>query len=270
LLPKLYDCTPFSESGRASGVALVERVLAAATTHEADADCAEAVCGALAFMLEHGEWARAAVEQGGVKAVLALMSAHSAADFLQSDGIAALSSMAQHAEWASVSSEASNILAAAVRGLFASHVAASFLHGNCLDMLSLLIRKDASIVAQVIAADAFDLAIKAMRSDLNNDHVQLNGCNLLSQLAALQSSAALPRLQLYGASEAIACAMDAHRSNGELQRHGCLALQALQPLSRLHLRAVVLAAHAAHPEEVDDDCFAATIAAVDPSGGDDE
>jgi len=174
--------------------------------------------------------------------------------------------MVQHADWASVQAEAGNIMAAAIQGLSAARVVGSFRHGNCLDMLSLLIRKDASIVAQVIAADAFDLAIKAMRSDLNNDHVQLNGCNLLSQLAASQSSAALPRLQLYGASEAIACAMDAHRSNGELQRHGCLALQALQPLIRLHMRAVVLAAHAAHPEEVDYDCFAATIAAVDPSG----
>jgi len=202
------------------------------------------------------------VQQGGVKAVLALMSGHSAAEILPSNGIAALCRMVNHADWASVQADAGNILAAAIQGLSAARVVGSFRHGNCLDTLSLLIRKDASIVAQVVAAGAFALAIKAMRADLGTESVQRHGCSLLHHLAASPSIAAVPRLQLHGAQEAVVTAMESHGSSAAVQEAGIQALEALLPLIRRHLCATVEAGSAAHPEKIGSSFAAGVIASI--------
>jgi hypothetical protein len=261
LLYRLYIELPFSATGLASGAALVERVLEAATAHGADAGCAPAVCGALAFMLEHGEWARAAVEQGGVKAVLALMSAHSAAEFLQSTGILALSRMVQHADWASVQADAGDIIAAAVQGLSAQQVAGSF-RNNSVNALDWVVAKDASFAAQVIMAGAFDLTIKAMRANLGGAVLQRHGCSLLHHLAASPSSSAVPRLQLYGAQEAVVAAMESHSGSAAVQKFGIAALEVLQPLIRCHLCATVEAGRAAHPGMIGGAFAANAIASI--------
>jgi len=167
LLIRLYDDKPFSANGLASGAALVELVLAAATAHPADTNCAAAVCLALYPLLEHEEWARAAAELGGVLSVLALSAAHADAEWLHSDAMHALCGMVHHSDWDSVQAEAGVILNAAVRGLSTALVAGSILHGICINMLNSLLMKDESIAVQIIATGAFALCIKAMGVDLS-------------------------------------------------------------------------------------------------------
>jgi len=262
LVDQLYLSTPHSESGVASGAGLVELVLGAAATHGSDADCADAVCAALASLLQHGEWARAAVEQGAVKAVLALTSAHADADRLQTNGICALCYMVEHADWAAVQAKAGAILAAATRGLSAARVAGSGRRTNCIYALVSLLIEDETIEAQIIAAGVFALCINAMGEDQANEMLQNNGCVLIRYLASSSSSSALPSAQLVPAQEAVLRAMDALGDNMVVQREGCRALQALQPLIRRHLCDVVAAAQAKFPDAIDAETMAATIGSI--------
>jgi hypothetical protein len=258
----LYNKDPFSANGLASGAALVELVLAAAVAHEADADCAVSVCGALASLIQHGEWARAAVEQGAVKAVLALTSAHADAERLQMNGICALGYMVEHADWASVQAEAGGVLAAAVRGLSAARVAGSYRQHNCIVTLSLLVEKDSSYAERIIAAGSFEITVKAMGADLHNEDLQGNGCELLHLLAETPSISALPRMQLFLAQTAVVEAMDMHGEDESVQVEGCLALTALQLLIRRRLCAVVEEARAKFPDEMDEETAATAIRSI--------
>jgi len=170
--------------------------------------------------------------------------------------------MVEHAEWASVQADAGDIVAAAVQGLSAKHVAGSFRHSHSVNALNRVVAKDASFAAQVIMAGAFDLTIKAMRANLGTEGLQRHGCSLLHHLAASPSSSAVPRLQLYGAQEAVVAAMESHSGSAAVQKFGIAALEVLQPLIRRHLCATVEAGRAAHPGMIGGAFAANAIASI--------
>jgi len=169
------------------------------------------------------------------------MSAHVDAEVLQTSGFGALARMIQRADWASVQADAGGVLAAAVRGLSAARVAGSFRQQNCMGALSLLVEKDSSYAERIIAAGSFEITVKAMGADLNNNALQSNGCVLLHRLAETPSSSALPLPQLTSALDAVLSSMDKHKTKRP-QRSGCLALKALQVLIRRRLCSVAEAA----------------------------
>jgi hypothetical protein len=267
LLALLYNKDPFSANGLASGAALVEHVLAAAAAHAADAYCANAVCAALAILLQHEEWACAAAEQGAAKAVLALTAEHANAERLQANGIFALARMIAHADWAAVQAEAGCILAAAMRGLSATRVAGSFRQQNCILTLICLAKKDSSCTGQIIAAGAFKLTVQAMDADLGSNILQGHGCELLRRLAETPNISSLPSTQLADAQSAVLKAMGAFGENERVQRLACFALVALQPLIRRRLCDVVDAARAKFPDSVGAETAAAirSVAIEEPA-----
>jgi hypothetical protein len=267
LLNWLYLASPFSTSGLASGAGLVELVLAAAVAHAADAECANAVCGALASLLKLREWAGAAAEQGGAKTLLALVSAHAVAEKLQSCGICALARMVQHADWAAVQAEAGDILAAALRGLSAVRVAGSNRRTNCIYALALLAIQDPLCAGQIVEAGAFRLTVQAMDADLGSNTLQGHGCELLCRLAETPSISSLPSTQLADAQSAVLKAMGAFGEDKRVQCLGCFALVALQPLIRRCLCDVVDAARAKFPDSVGAETAAAirSVAIEEPA-----
>ena len=267
LLNWLYSDAHFSQNGLASGAGLVEPVLAAAAAHAADADCANAVCAALLSLLQHGEWACAAAEQGAAKPVLALTAEHANAERLQANGICALGIMVQHADWAAVQAEAGDILAAAVRGLSAVRVAGSNRRAICILTLICLAKKDSSCTGQIIAAGAFKLTVQAMDADLGSNILQGHGCELLRRLAETPNISSLPSTQLADAQSAVLKAMGAFGEDKRVQRHGCFALVALQPLIRRRLCDVVDAARAKFPDSVGAETAAAirSVAIEEPA-----
>jgi len=258
----LYRCPPYSPREWAHGAALVELALAAAEAHAAHVDCASACCLALAYLTERRDWAGAAAEQGGVRALLALASAHIPAELLQANAMAAIRNMVEHAEWAAVQPHAAGIVSAALRGLSVGHVPGSLRRCRCLSTLGWLLYKDEGLAAHCIAAGAFHLALKAVRAEPGTSALQRVGFALLSQLASSPSGAAVPHAQLFDAQAYLSSAMDAHIADGDVQRECCLALTALQPLIRRRLCAAVHAGRAAHPAAVDDSVAAATLAAI--------
>lgn len=128
--------------------------------------------------------------------------------------------------------------------------------------IGLLIIEDDTLAAQTIATGVFGLAVKAMAEHAECNFVQHSGCKLLRSLAESPSSSSLRPIQLADAQPAVLRAMDAFSDDEDVQREGCLTLQALQPLIRRHLCDVVAAARTKFPDAIDAQTTATTIRSI--------